>query len=86
MLLAMEGEVKAEGEGKGHGNGVFLFADRVDVVLMVMGTVGAVGDGCSINCLLLFASGVMNSLGYGKAHSTGLDHADFMKDVEKVQP
>ncbi|XP_042418399.1 putative ABC transporter B family member 8 isoform X2 [Zingiber officinale] len=82
----MDGEGKAEGEeAKGHGHGsVFLFADWVDVVLMVMGTAGAVGDGCSVNCLLLFASGVMNSLGYGKAHSSGLlDHADFMKDVEK---
>lgn len=76
-----EGKNEAEGREKRHVNGVFLFADGVDVVLMTLGTFGAVADGCSVNCLLLFASSVMNTLGSGKAQNK---QVDFMHDVEKV--
>lgn len=75
---------KEEGERRAR-TGFFLFADWADVALMAVGTLGAVGDGCSINCLLLFASTVMNSLGYGEAaQNADHGHADFMHDVEKV--
>lgn len=60
---------------------VFRYADWVDLVLMFLGTVGAIGDGMSTNCLLVFVSRVMNSLGYGK---TQQNHGDFMDEVEKV--
>ncbi|XP_020084858.1 putative ABC transporter B family member 8 isoform X2 [Ananas comosus] len=83
----MEAE-KKRGEDRETGNrcegslrGVFRFADRVDVLLMFLGTIGAVGDGCSTNCLLLFASNLMNSLGYGKAHQD--EHLYFMHEIEK---
>lgn len=76
-----EGNQEAESRERRHENGVFTFVDWVDVVLMLLGTIGAIGDGCSINCLLLFASNVMNSLGYGKAQD---NHPDFMHNVEKV--
>ncbi|CAL9096365.1 unnamed protein product [Musa acuminata var. zebrina] len=75
-----EGNQEAESRERRHENGVFTFVDWVDVVLMLLGTIGAIGDGCSINCLLLFASNVMNSLGYGKAQD---NHPDFMHNVEK---
>ncbi|CAH2044876.1 unnamed protein product [Thlaspi arvense] len=45
---------------------IFRFADWIDVVLMVLGTVGAIGDGMSTNVALVFASKIMNSLGYGQ--------------------
>nr|CAD1829844.1 unnamed protein product [Ananas comosus var. bracteatus] len=84
----MEAE-KKRGEDRETGNrcegslrGVFRFADRVDVLLMFLGTIGAVGDGCSTNCLLLFASNLMNSLGYGKAHQD--EHLYFMHEIEKM--
>lgn len=60
---------------------IVRYADWVDILLMVLGTVGAIGDGMSTNCLLLFASRLMNSLGYGQ---TKLYHGNFMDQVEKV--
>ncbi|XP_013614469.1 PREDICTED: putative ABC transporter B family member 8 [Brassica oleracea var. oleracea] len=45
---------------------IFRFADWIDIVLMVLGTVGAIGDGMSTNVALVFASKIMNSLGYGQ--------------------
>ncbi|KAJ8644878.1 hypothetical protein MRB53_006626 [Persea americana] len=59
---------------------IFRYADWVDVLLMLLGTVGAIGDGMSTNCLLMFASQLMNSLGYGK---TTENHGNFMDEVEK---
>ncbi|KAF6168868.1 hypothetical protein GIB67_038365 [Kingdonia uniflora] len=47
---------------------------------MSFGTVGAIGDGMSTNWLLVFASCLMNSLGYD---STKQNHGNFMDEVEK---
>lgn len=63
--------------------GLFRFADRVDFLLMALGTLGAIGDGCSTNLLLIFASDVMNALGYGRGG--GAAAVDFMHEVEKVR-
>jgi ATP-binding cassette subfamily B (MDR/TAP) protein 1 len=69
--------------------GMFRFADRVDVLLMALGTLGAIGDGCSTNLLLIFASDVMNALGYGGAQQAGggggAKSAQFMHEVEKIR-
>ncbi|CAA6666049.1 unnamed protein product [Spirodela intermedia] len=59
---------------------LFRFADRVDFSLMLLGTLGAIGDGCSTNCLLLFASSVMDSLGFGEAQG---NQNNFMHEVDK---
>ncbi|PKI60654.1 hypothetical protein CRG98_018955 [Punica granatum] len=60
---------------------IFRYADWVDVLLMLFGTVGAIGDGMSTNILLLFASQIMNSLGYGgSGQSRG---SSFMAEVER---
>ncbi|XP_010915424.3 putative ABC transporter B family member 8 [Elaeis guineensis] len=77
-----EGEAGTEGRKtkKRYMHGMFRFADGVDVVLMLLGTIGSIGDGCAVNCLLLFASNVMNSLGYGKAQQ---GQVGFMHEVEK---
>lgn len=60
---------------------IFRFADWIDIILMVLGTVGAIGDGMSTNVALVFASKIMNSLGYGQhnPHST-----TFKDEVQKV--
>ncbi|CAO2197791.1 unnamed protein product [Urochloa humidicola] len=64
--------------------GMFQFADRVDIMLMALGTLGAIGDGCSTNLLLIFASDVMNALGYGRGGgATAATTVDFMHEVEK---
>jgi ATP-binding cassette subfamily B (MDR/TAP) protein 1 len=60
---------------------IFRYADGVDIMLMLLGTAGAIGDGMSTNCLLVFASRLMNNLGYGK---TQQNRGNFMDEVEKV--
>ena len=65
---------------------IFRYADWVDVVLMVFGTIGAIGDGMSTNCLLLFASRLMNNLGYGQNQTQkNNNHGNWMDEVEKVR-
>lgn len=59
---------------------IFRYADWIDIVLMVLGTLGCIGDGMSTNWLLVFASRLMNSLGYGK---TQQNHGNFMQEVGK---
>lgn len=60
---------------------ILRYSDWIDVVLMLMGAVGAIGDGMSTNVLLLFASRIMNSLGY----SNNLQSTKtYMAEVEKV--
>lgn len=61
---------------------IFRYADWVDILLMILGTIGAIGDGMSTNCLLVFASRLMNSLGYGPTQKNR--GVNFMKEVEKV--
>ncbi|KAI4376581.1 hypothetical protein MLD38_014327 [Melastoma candidum] len=60
---------------------IFRYADWIDRLLMLLGTLGAIGDGMSTNCLLVFASQIMNSLGDGSG-SKG-DDVSFMVQVEK---
>ncbi|CAL4887372.1 unnamed protein product [Urochloa decumbens] len=47
---------------------VFVHADAVDVALMVLGLVGAVGDGMATPLRLLIASRIANDLGSGPDH------------------
>ncbi|ONK69766.1 uncharacterized protein A4U43_C05F26490 [Asparagus officinalis] len=70
-------------EKEGSVKGLFRFADWYDILLMILGTVGAVGDGCSTNFLLLSASGVMNSLGHGLQVQHQQDNGVFMPEVAK---
>ncbi|KAH6818265.1 ABC transporter family protein [Perilla frutescens var. frutescens] len=48
---------------------------------MLLGTFGAVGDGMSTNCLLVYVSRLFNSLGYG--NSPHDNRANFMSEIEK---
>ncbi|KAL4194200.1 hypothetical protein AMTRI_Chr05g58120 [Amborella trichopoda] len=85
-----EEEVSGDGEGrekrrerirvKSSIAGLFRYAEWVDIVLMVLGTAGAIGDGMSTNCLLIFASQIMNSLGRGDSEQS---HGGFMDRVEE---
>ncbi|KAL6888375.1 hypothetical protein ACP4OV_009401 [Aristida adscensionis] len=47
---------------------VFMHADMADVVLMVLGLVGAVGDGLSTPVLFLLCSRIYNDIGSGPDH------------------
>lgn len=61
---------------------IFRYADWVDILLMLLGTIGAIGDGMSTNWLILFVSRIMNSLGYGS--NSQQNNNNFMGEVEKV--
>jgi ATP-binding cassette, subfamily B (MDR/TAP), member 1 len=50
------------------GSSVFTHADAVDVALMALGLVGAVGDGMATPLRLLIASRIANDLGSGPDH------------------
>ncbi|KAK4280943.1 hypothetical protein QN277_012495 [Acacia crassicarpa] len=60
---------------------IFRYSDWIDLLLMVMGALGAIGDGMSTNVLLIFVSRIMNSLGYGSNNHH--DSVNFMAEVEK---
>lgn len=42
---------------------IFTFADGYDVVLMILGFLGAVGDGLTVPLILLLYSRLMNTIG-----------------------
>ncbi|EOY30662.1 ABC transporter-like [Theobroma cacao] len=70
-----------EKEIRKHNVGIiFRYADWVDILLMVLGTFGAIGDGMSTNWLIVFAGRIMNSMGYG---NTQQNNNNFMEEVEK---
>ncbi|ERN01697.1 hypothetical protein AMTRI_Chr10g229580 [Amborella trichopoda] len=48
---------------------IFMHADSVDVLLMVLGLFGAIGDGFSTPVMLLITSKIMNNLGNGPSAS-----------------
>ncbi|XP_061366417.1 putative ABC transporter B family member 8 [Gastrolobium bilobum] len=60
---------------------ILRYADWFDILLMLMGALGAIGDGMSTNILLLFASRIMNSLGYGNNQQN--NNGTSMAEVEK---
>ncbi|KAL2479880.1 ABC transporter B family member 18 [Abeliophyllum distichum] len=59
---------------------IFRYADCLDILLMLMGTFGAIGDGMSTNCLLVYVSRLFNNLGYGHSQQ---NKGNFMNEVEK---
>lgn len=63
------------------GSSVFVHADTVDVALMVLGLVGAIGDGMATPLRLLVASRIANDLGSGPDH---LHH--FTSRINAVGP
>ncbi|RZC50176.1 hypothetical protein C5167_018601 [Papaver somniferum] len=60
---------------------IFRYADWIDVLLMLLGSFGAIGDGMAINWFLVSSSQIMNTLGYGKRAE---NQETFMNEVEKT--
>lgn len=59
---------------------LFKYADKVDIVLMILGTLGALGDGMATPTLLIATSGLVNTLGNG---STATHPQHFMDEIQK---
>lgn len=81
LEIKESGKEKKDGGMKRSLSIIFRYADWLDSLLMCLGTFGAIGDGMSTNCLLIFVSQLFNSLGHGKSP---IYHGDFMKQIEKV--
>jgi len=85
-----DGEEKKEGEKKGNGGGgdagdkrvpftaLFRYADGTDVLLMLLGTVGALANGVTQPVITVIFGQVINAFGFSVA--TG----DVLHRVNKV--
>lgn len=63
--------------GSKGGGGLFRYADQVDKLLMIFGTIGSIGDGMMTPLVLFILSGLIGR--YGTA-----DVSISIKDVNKV--
>ena len=77
------GEKIGEGSPKkrnGSFRSIFMHADHADVLLMILGFLGALGDGLSMPLVILVTSKLMNNIG-GASNSV----ADaFTQNINKV--
>ncbi|KAK4749755.1 hypothetical protein SAY87_027204 [Trapa incisa] len=53
---------------------LFAFADSTDVLLMVLGTLGAIGNGMSLPIMTLLFGQMVNSFGFNQNNNTNLVH------------
>nr|XP_043633552.1 ABC transporter B family member 15-like [Erigeron canadensis] len=54
----------------GSFSSLFMHADRADMLLMVLGLVGAIGEGIGMPAMLIFTNNIMNSIGDASSLST----------------
>ena len=65
--------------------GIFMHADAVDILLMTLGFIGALGDGFTRPVVLLVNSRLMNSIGNtSKISASSPDMQVFIHSIEKV--
>lgn len=57
--------------GKG---GMFRYADTIDKLLMLFGTLGSIGNGLMLPLLMVILSGLINAYGHVNPESTDLIH------------
>ena len=60
---------------------IFMHADGKDLFLMVLGTIGAVGEGLTTPLVLYISSRMMNNIG----SSSNMDGNTFIHSINKVQ-
>lgn len=60
---------------------IFMHADGKDLFLMVLGTIGAVGEGLATPLVLYISSRMMNNIG----SSSNMDGNTFIHSINKVQ-
>lgn len=66
---------------KNKNNGIFRYADRSDKLLMLLGTLGSMGDGLQIPLMMYVLSDVINAYG---VVSKDLNTQISMASVNKV--
>ena len=79
-MVSMERKTKNENGSIGFGS-IFMHADGKDLLLMVLGTIGAVGEGLATPLVLYISSRMMNNIG----SSSNMDGNTFIHNINKVQ-
>lgn len=59
---------------------IFMHADGADIILMILGLIGAIGDGISMPLKIYITSKLMNAIGES---STG-DESQFIHSINEV--
>lgn len=60
---------------------IFMCSDSIDMLLMILGLFGSMGDGLTTPVLILFTSQVMNNFGAGP----GSDPRAFRRAITQVR-
>ncbi|XP_043694131.1 ABC transporter B family member 15-like [Telopea speciosissima] len=79
VVVAAKGKKKQSKKGMGSLRTVFMHADAIDICLMALGIIGAVGDGVSLPALFYVNSLVFNSFG---SATTG-NSSFFVNDINR---
>ncbi|XP_028213387.1 ABC transporter B family member 15-like [Glycine soja] len=77
-MVSMERKTKNENGSIGFGS-IFMHADGKDLLLMVLGTIGAVGEGLATPLVLYISSRMMNNIG----SSSNMDGNTFIHNINK---
>lgn len=72
--------IEQEKKKLGSIRSIFMHADRADNLLMILGLIGAIGDGISVPVMLFITSKIMNNIG-GSSAQTNDD--DFTHNINK---
>lgn len=80
VAMASQERKKKKNGSIGFGS-IFMHADAKDLFLMVLGTIGAVGEGLATPLVLYISSRMMNNIG----SSSNMDGNTFIHNINKVQ-
>lgn len=82
-VVAMVGQERKTNKKNGSlgFRSIFMHADGKDLFLMVLGTIGAVGEGLTTPLVLYISSRMMNNIG----SSSNMDGNTFIHSINKVQ-
>lgn len=72
---------KDKGDEKTHSvpfHKLFSFADKIDILLMIIGTIGAIGNGLSMPLMTILFGDLVNSFGQNQ------NNGDVVRVVSKV--
>lgn len=59
---------------------LFSFADRLDIILMIIGTIGAIGNGVSLPLMTVLFGNVINSFGNNSGTDEVIDAVSNVSD------
>ena len=68
-----EQQDKSKGDEKVAFHKLFSFADGTDVVLMIVGTIGAIGNGLALPLMTVFFGEMIDSFGSNQANTDIVD-------------